>query len=318
MNDFLHTLTAYHLSFSYRKRNNPLREQLSEQIKNDEIPAIRIEEVLNEFKDLSSNSKFEILMNGGRVVLLDSIKDCEEIKADCKRYFCIVRAGKTNIPIKMIKLANGKKEYDFDADWASTYPHNIFIYDFNGDYYMVCHRNGGSGCKTVLESVLNKILMAKGMKIDMNWIPPMIDESQSHYDIEKISLIYEEPKSSDIADEVNKNVKKIQVKELTLSLSGGKFPLISNSLKRYQLKEITREQALNEIKNELNDNSYNNASVFVKIGKAKKKVAWNDLEGLIDGFDITDRVKGLKGNAFVAALKNASDGFISLLINKGK
>ena len=38
MNNFIHTLTAYKLEFSYMKRNNPHREELEDKIKNEEKP----------------------------------------------------------------------------------------------------------------------------------------------------------------------------------------------------------------------------------------------------------------------------------------
>ena len=53
---------------------------------------------------------------------------------------------------------------------------------------------------------------------------------------------------------------------------------------------------------------------MVKIGKAKKKVAWDDVESLIDGFDITDKVSGLKGQQFIDELKECSDNFLLTLL----
>lgn len=87
-------------------------------------------------------------------------------------------------------------------------------------------------------------------------------------------------------------------------------------LHKYQLKEISKEETLSKIKDEVNDNSFNNASLVVSIGKTKKKVYWDDLEGLIDGFDITDKVSGT-GRDFIPTLKKCSDEFLlKLLENK--
>lgn len=316
MDPFVHTLTAYHLVFSYMKRNNPLREELNEKIQNDEKPDVNIEELLNEFIFLTKESRFDILTNNRKVALLDLINDIEIVRNGSERYYVIVRAGITNVPIKMVNIrSKDKKAYDFNNDWVSTSPHRIFIYSINGEYYMVCHRNGGSGCKTVLNSVLNNILRKKGIKLEMNWLPPLVDNSNLKYDIEKLTLICEEEKSSDIADELNKKKKHIAFKELTLNLGDGRFPFIRNVLNKYQVKEISREQAMDEIKKSVNDLSYNNASVVVRFGQVKKKVCWNDLEGLFDGFDITDKVRGLKGNDFVNTLKETSDDFLFSLIN---
>ena len=46
MNNFIHTLTAYKLEFSYMKRNNPLREELEEKITNEERPHIILTEII--------------------------------------------------------------------------------------------------------------------------------------------------------------------------------------------------------------------------------------------------------------------------------
>lgn len=312
--NFLHTLTAYHLKFSYMKRNNPLREELIEKISSDEKPSITIIEVLDELIKLTDSHQYGLLINGGKVVLLDKIEDIYNLDANKTRIFIIPKAGKTNIPIQMVNLKESNKIYNFGADWASTYPHNIFVYEVNNEYYLVCHRNGGSGCKTVLCSAFNQILKQKGIKVEMNWMPPTVEESTSNYDIDKLTLIYEENKSSDIADELTKRQKKVQIKELTLSLKTGKFNKIDDLLHSYRAKEISKEETFKKIKNEVNDEQYNNASLVVKIGKAKKKVAWDDFESLIDGFDITDKVSGLKGQQFIEELKVCSDKFISTLL----
>ena len=312
--NFLHTLTAYHLKFSYMKRNNPLREELIGKISSDAKPSITITELLDELIKLTDTRQYGLLINGGKVVLLDKIEDIYNLDINKKRIFIIPKAGKTNIPIQMVNLRDSNKIYNFGADWASTYPHNIFLYEVNNEYYLVCHRNGGSGCKTVLCSALNKILKQKGIKVEMNWMPPIVQESTSNYDIDKITLIYEENKSSDIADEPAKRQKKVQIKELTLSLKTGKFSKIDDLLHSYRAKEISKEETFRKIKNEVNDEQYNNASLVVKIGKAKKKVAWDDVESLIDGFDITDKVSGLKGQQFIDELKECSDNFLLTLL----
>lgn len=315
MNKFLHTLTAYHLKFSFMKRNNPLRKELFNAIKNDQKPNIILTELINELITLTNNGEYALLESNRQVIMLDKIEDIYNIDDVKKRIFIVPRAGKTNIPTRMVNLKETKKTYNFGAEWTSTYPHNIFVYEINGEYYIVCHRQGGSGCKTILSSVFNKILKNKGIKVEMNWMPPVAEDSTSDFDIEKITLIYEENKSSDVADELNKKKKKIQIKELTLSLKTGKFENINNLLHKYKLKEISREETFKQIKGEVNDNQYNNASVVLKIGKTKKKVDWNDIEGLIDGFDITEKVSGLKNDDFINKLKECSDSFILSLIN---
>ena len=313
-NNFLHTLTAYHLVFSYMKRNNPLKGELQEKIKNDEKPVVVLTEILDEFINKTTIADYEALSNGGKIILLDTIESIDNPKPNVKRIFIKPSSGKRDIPIHIVNLKNRSKKYNFKKDCAATYFNNLFLYEIDGEYYCVCHRYGGSGCKAIFTSVINKILKYKGIKMEMNWIPPNVEGSNSIFDVDKITLIYEEKTSSDIADVPTKKSKKIIVKELTLNLNKIHYS-IKNIMRKYQLKEITQETAMNEIKNEVNDNQFNNASVLVRIGNSHKRVAWNDLEGLIDGFDITDKVANT-GDAFIPTLKKCSDAFILTLLEK--
>lgn len=317
MSEALHTLTAYHLNFSFMKRNNPLRDLLVDEIKGDEKPKIDILNIFKQLVCLTIEQKYEPLIGMNKIIMLDKITEEYEIDKNKKRLFLVPNAGKINIPIQMINLKERNKKYQFGSDWASTYPHNIFVYEINGEYYMICHRNGGSGCKTILSLVLNKILKQKGIKVDINWMPPTNDKHESNYEIDKISLIYEENKSSDVADAISKKKKRVvEVKKLTLSLNTGCFRNVEKILKQYKLKEISKHEAFEEIKRDIDADEYNNASLLVKIGKTRKKVSWDDFEGLIDGFDITDELSGLKGNEFIDALKRCSDDFLMKLINE--
>ena len=312
MNNFIHTLTAYKLEFSYMKRNNPLREELEEKIKNEEEPHIVLTELINEFIKKTTNSEYDALSNGGKIILLDKIEHIENPKPNVKRVFIKPSAGKRDKPIYIVNLKNRNQKYNFKKDCAATYSNNLFLYEINDEYYCICHRHGSSGCKTIFASAMNQILKTKGIKMEMNWMPPNVEGSNSVFDIDKITLIYEENKSSDIADEPTRKKKKITVKELTLNLNQI-FPSIKGIMKRYQLKEISQESAMNEIKNTVNDQGYNNACVSVKIGNAHKKVAWDDLEGLIDGFDITEKVANT-GDNFIQTLTQCADDFIFELL----
>ena len=312
MNNFIHTLTAYKLEFSYMKRNNPLREELEEKIKNEERPHIVLTEFISEFIEKTTNSEYDALSNGGKIILLDKIEHIENPKPNVKRVFIKPSVGKRDIPIYIVNLKNRNQKYNFKKDCAATYSNNLFLYEINDEYYCICHRHGGSGCKTIFASAMNQILKTKGIKMEMNWMPPNVEGSNSVFDIDKITLIYEVNKSSDIADEPTRKKKKITVKELTLNLNQI-FPSIKGIMKRYQLKEISQESAMNEIKNTVNDQGYNNACVLVKIGNAHKKVAWDDLEGLIDGFDITEKVANT-GDNFIKTLTQCADDFIFELL----
>lgn len=312
MNDFIHTLTAYHIVFSYMKRNNPLKEELSEAIKNDEKPQISIEEVLQEMVQITNDGNYDELSIGSRIIVLENLDNVELTKFDFTRIYIVPKSGRRDIQTSMIRVKNGRKNYNFGNDWASTYPNNIFFYEKDDEFYCVFHRHGGSGCKTILLSVLNNILKKKGIKVEMNWMPPFAEKENADYDIDGISLIYEEEIPSDIADVPDKKKRKIKIKELTLNLKQGNLK-IRDILKRYRLKEITKEEAFSEISKEERADGYNNAMVIVNVGKTRKKVSWDDLEGLIDGFDITDKMMDSSGN-FIDKLKECSDDFLFTLI----
>ena len=311
MNRYLHTLTAYHLTFSYLRRNNPLKEELQEKIKNNEIPKVDIEKLLDKFIELTKDKNYELLKNYKMVALLKRIEDVGNLEIG-KRIFIMPSAGKTDLPFDLINLKNDE-ERSFDKNWVSTYQHIIFVYCINDEYYMICHRNGGSGCKTILSVILNRILKEKGIKMEMNFMPPNSNNPDMEYDIETISLICEEKKSSDISDNLTKKQKKVKTKELTLSLKYGNHN-IQNLCKKYQIKEISREVLFDQIKKEINDDTYNTASVTIKIGKVKRKISWEELERLIGGFNITDKVANLSGEEFINMVKQCSDTFITQLM----
>lgn len=294
------------------KRNNPLKEELSEKINNGETPAISIESILDSMITATSESDFTNLKSESRVIILDSIEEKTTLSNGFVRTFIKPKAGRIDIPIHMVNLRDRRKPYDFGKDWASIYSNNVFLYQRGEDFYCICHRHGGSGCKTLLLSSLNKILKKDGIKVEMNWMPPMSDKECSNYDIDGITMIYEEPKSSDIADLPKQ--KKVILKELKLNLKQGNI-FVKNAIKRYQLREITKEEVLNEISKEEGLTNYNNAALLVKIGKVHKRVSWDEFEKLIDGFDITDKVANT-GIEFESKLKECSDKFLFKLLEE--
>lgn len=315
--NFIHTLTAYHLDFSYRIRNNPLSKELEDKIKNKEKPDVNVIDILNELTQATNDRQFKMLADKGKIILFNKAEEIIETKPNVQRIFIIPSAGKTNMPIRMVNLLDkNEKDRFFDSNWASAYPHNIFIYKIKGEYYMVCHRNGGSGCKTILSYVFNKALMSKGIRMDANWMPPVKDDSTSNLSIEKVSLIYEEGKTGDIADEPGRRKKKEVIRELTLSMKAKEYRGIGDLMRRYRLKEVSKEETFNAIQKEVDDYQYNDATITVKIGRSRKTIGWDDFECLIDGFDITDKVNGLKGNEFTVKLKRCADDFITSLLEE--
>ena len=319
MNAEIHTLTAYHLHFSYMKRNNPLKDELVETIKNGDTPNLSLDDLLNLFCYTSNNGQFDLLSNGGKIILLDSVWSKESINGH-ERIYIAPHCGKRDVPTQMIKLKDNLEKQNFGPEWASTYMFNIFLYCIDGEYYAVFHRFGGSGCKTVFYHVLNQILKQKGIKMEMNWMPPtnIKSEKETEYEISKISLICEEQNSSDVADDLimKKKKKSVFKKKLTLNLNSG-YMNLKNILHKYLIKEISSEDAMSAIKNDIKDDEYNNAALYIKIGKMEKRVSWTDFEGLIDGFDISDKIVAA-GENYLDELKKCSDEFIFKLLSESQ
>lgn len=312
MGNITHTLTAYHITFSYLKKNNPLKDELSQLINNNVTPVVSVKKILQELIMLTSELRYDDLIVGSKIITFNQIEDEEMVNNGFTRLFIRPNAGKIDVPIRIINLKDKEKNYNFKKDWASTYQNNVFIYKKNNDYYFVCHRQGGSGCKTLILSIFNKILKKQGIKMNMNFMPPLMNNENDNHQIDKISLLYEENLSSDIGDIPNRKIKKKVVKELTLNLKNGNKE-INKIMQKYRLREISKEEAFNEISKEEGFEGYNNATVLIKIGNTHKKVSWDDFEKLVAEFDITDKLAN-SGDRFIVKLKECSDEFLNTLI----
>ncbi|MCK9493589.1 MAG: hypothetical protein M0Q00_04380 [Acholeplasmataceae bacterium] len=318
MSNNVHTLTAYDLSFKYLERNNPLKDELKEKIKNQENPTYDLEAF---FLDFANGLKDKnIAKNSGKIITITGIEDIFNKNGNV-RYYIRPNAGKRGIPTKIINVdQNNSKEYIFNEKWASTYPHNIFVYSINGNYYAVFHRFSGSGCKTIFQDAANEILKSKGMKMILDW-KPSVSKSDNTDEInpKSIKLKFEkEIKSEDIADYVDgKRKKKIfTVRELMLDLRVRDNHKIREILQNLRLKKLTKDSAFKAIQQETSD-EYNDASITVKMGSTSKVVKWDDFENLFGGYDITEQLGRLKdSHAFIDALKSCTDDYIYALVEE--
>lgn len=152
--NIVHSLTAYRLSFAYLLRNNPQKELLSEVIKSEEHPKLSVSEFLNLLISTGNNDGYITIDDFA--FKLKSIDNYEEFD-EYRRYKIVPKAGKGGRPFQVYK-SNRKEPYQFGRDSASLYDNIMFIYEFNnGDTYLICHRQGHSGCKTVFQRISNKI-----------------------------------------------------------------------------------------------------------------------------------------------------------------
>lgn len=178
------TLTAYRCKFGYLQRNNPLIEEQREDIKQGKLPEFSFKD----FIDLYCINDGNILIgkNTDRAISLSkdniSVRSLDGI---CSWYISPM-AGKQGQPMTVVKQTTGRK-YSFGADAAALYSYHIFVYEDNEGIIVVFHRQNSSGCKSVFLETANSILKTKGLKMEMDLIVPLSDET-SEVTATKITL----------------------------------------------------------------------------------------------------------------------------------
>lgn len=309
-----HSLTAYKLEFSYRKRNNPLKEELRKEIANNEMPNIHLSDLLSSVISKSNSQAY--LKANGFAFKLTKIERYEPFE-NGQKYVILPDAGKSDLPFTVYK-ENGYGPYHYGAGAASTYSHNIYLYEFPDATFMICHRKGRSGCKTVLTNVFNVVLKEKGIKLETSIILPVKADCLEQYKPQKLILKYRGKESSDIADHLSKKQKnkEIIIREVSLALEVSDNAAINKILGDRITNKITKEAAFAEIKNELNYDKYNDADVVFKIGKVKRAVKWDNLEDLFEGKDITEDLEKMGGEHEINISKCA-DNYVQEIRSRG-
>lgn len=304
--DNIHTLVAYKLCFDYMHRNNPLKDELSEKIKADEKPDASVEELLNLMIEESNKDTFATA--NGNAFKLSTIESKDIIPGGV-RYHLVPQAGKSGRPFTVLKKGM-TSPYRFSKDSASIYENHMFLYDFGQNKYLICHRYGGSGCKTVFMRIANRVLKDKGIKVDFE-ILLLPNNERNQYQAQAMILRYYKPnKPGDIADQLSSSrSRELFVREIKINLLSGEYNPISGLISQRLANKMSKEQALIGIKQSLNDNSLNDAKVVVKFGHVRRTVDWNSLENLYDGFDITDDIRKCPGD-FLGTLKACSDQYL--------
>lgn len=290
-----HSLTAYKLEFSYMERNNPLKDELKEKIKNGEKPKVSISDLIS-MVIKKFNSKTYLEVKDHAFVLFQPEQPINF--NDGNKYSIAPYVGKANSKFLLFE-GNGLAPRDYGSESATAYPYTIFIYEFPDTSYMICHRKGSSGCKTILSKVFNDVLREKGIKLETSLILPVKDSNLETYKPQKLILRYKAKPSSDIADNLlkNKRFKEIVVRELSINLKVPNNSVISNALGRRISKDLPKDDAFLEIKNALGNDEYNDADILFKVGKAYRTVKWDNFEELFEGKDITEDLANMGGDS---------------------
>lgn len=310
------TLTAYACKFCYMERNNPLIHEQRKAIKEGKAPQYTFSDFFADYTKIAS--KLAIGENSDRAILLSSKNILTEtIGQNVQRIHFIPSAGKHGRPVKVMKKTT-LKEYDFGSDSAALYDHHVFIYEGDKVCIAIFHRLNGSGCKSVFLETANKVLREKGIKLDMELLVPNSD-SLLKATPTKITLQYTRPISStDIADHAKGSKKKKEIiRELGLNLEVTDNNSVFKIFRNMQLGKIDQSVAFAQIKAECPDSEeYNDAEIMVRIGGRKKSVPWNELEGSLGSFDITNALRKAykQPEDYIPALIKLADEYYNNII----
>lgn len=309
------TLTAYSCKFRYLQRNNPLINDLRNEIRTGKTPSFTFSDFISIYDDNSSD--ILIGKNSDRTLGLSRSRITLRNLKGIKSWHISPLAGKQGQPMTVIKRSTGKK-YDFGSDAAALYNYHLFAYENNDEIIVIFHRQNGSGCKSVFLETANNILKEKGIKLEMDLIVPLSDTSK---DVKptKLTLQYiEENPSSDIADNLKK--KKIIVRDIGLNLEVQDNSKIAAIIHNMQLGKISKETAFVTIKEEVSMmGDFNDAEVKFKIGKRTRKTSWNEFENIIGVHDISEELHTAYRNTrnFIDPLTKLADEYYYAIVDSG-
>ena len=159
----IETLTAYKCSFGYLQRNNPLKEELQEKIKAEIPPEYTLENFINDFCEYTSSLAIGTVTERAILLPEENIFP-RKTQDEIKKWRIVPYAGKQGKPFRIVKTTTGQK-YNFGADSAALYEHNIFMYEYQNSVIAIFHRQSGSGCKSVFSEVAGKMLREKGIPL---------------------------------------------------------------------------------------------------------------------------------------------------------
>ena len=312
----IETLTAYKCLFSYLQRKNPLKEELKGKIKAGVLPDYDFRNFIDDFSKYTSSMAVGQITKRAILLPKENIYPYES-KKDVTKWRIVPYAGKQGKPFRIVKKSTGQK-YNFGADSAALYEHNIFMYQNDNSAIAIFHRQSGSGCKSVFLEVANKILREKGIKMEMELYIPLISPDNNDISPTKIQLQYvRKIKSSDIAENTHKRKHREIIQELGLNLESSENNVIKKILQDVQLGKMDQSVAFAKIKQECpNSDVYNDAEIFLRVGKRHHKIRWNEFDSIVGNYDITEKLhqKFKISHDFIGELTVLADEYYNSLI----
>lgn len=315
--NIVQTLTAYKIRIGiWRSNQNVFKEELrAKQEKGEDIHAN-----LNHLLELFvKNASFDSGKDTGYIIKFEDIGDILELSNGFKRTNVTPNSGRRDRDTVMYNLSSAKiQKHKYDSKWVAAHPRNIIFYEKDDEIYAAFHRIGGSGCKSVFRQVANELLNKEGLAIQMDLMISNSQETDIKFIPNSITLIKHEVvhQSSDITDQMNANSKKRKTisKRLTLSLRSGLNNVLTDAFRSLKLGLKSKEEVYTIIKENINDfDDYDILKLEVKLGNVTRVVDWNEIEKLIDGYDITDKMKKMSGDELTKLIKCTDDYMFNIV-----
>ena len=311
----IETLTAYKCSFTYLQRNNPLKEELKDKIRNGELPKYTFSNFVEDYNKFTSD--LAIGKNTERAIFLPEEKIHRRgFRGETNRWMLEPYAGKQGKPFKIIKK-NYKKEYNFGADSAALYEHKVFMYEYKKSFIIIFHRQNGSGCKTIFLETANQMLKNKGIKLEMELYLPLVS-NRNDIIPNKITLQYLQNNiSTDEAENLIKRRKRKSIRDLRFNLELVENNWLLNIIRQMFNGQINKDVAFAKIKQECPaSEDYNDAELILKIGKRSQKIKWSDFDSILGNYDITEELhkKYKDSKDFLKSLEEITDSYYESII----
>lgn len=314
----IETLTAYKCSFEYLQRNNPLKEELQDKIKAGIPPEYTLENFISDFCEYTSSLAIGTVTERAILLPKENIFP-RETKGEIKKWRIVPYAGKQGKPFRIVKTTTGQK-YNFGADSAALYEHNIFMYESQDSVIAIFHRQSGSGCKSVISEVASKMLHEKGMKLDMELYLPLVPPIDNSIQPTKIQLQYvRNIASSDVTENIPKKKRVEVIQELGLNLESRENNVIRNILQEMKMGRISKEVAFARIKQNCpHTEIYNDAEIFLRIGKRQQKIRWGEFDSLLGNYDITESLHNMykASGDYIGALSEIADEYYESIVKE--
>lgn len=285
------TITAYKCRICVKRRNEDLLTMEEE----FEQGGVDLERILTEYVDNIRNP--QIGKNSNRSIGLKQPLSVEEID-DFKKISIYTEAGKLGEDFTVVDHSSlTRTQYSGDTN-AAMYSQRTycFIHKATKQNIFIFFRFGLGGCKTAFQETLNQFLASKQQiaHFDVQLSPVMLEDSSMCIP-EKLSLqTHFEISSTDAAENMRGKSRRKLSQETIIYLDSPKAKNIVELLKN----RLGHKPSLEELRSITIADNYGNfdeANLTLKIGKASRKINFEDFTGTLADYDITDKVEYYDG-----------------------